>query len=178
VDKDGAAVIRGTILSVGRNVEAYDKLGPWVFGSAVVTVRHPNKIGYWDRMVNLDAEVNFTETVDIGTDLSLPVPLRYPATGVNIVMDHEGKRFEQGEDFNVNSAGQLEWVPGFEPAASSRISAHYLTHPCWLVWEHPHAFREASIKFKKGTNELVTPLGDPQPLPIHALMRLEYLVET
>ena len=53
---------------------------------------------------------------------------------------------------------------------------HYLMHPTWLVVEYPHMIRTTPIKFK--TTSPTTPQGDPNALPVQAMLRYEFLVES
>ena len=175
VDDNNAAVVRGVVTAITREVEDYDRLGPWVFGSAMVTTRHENKLGHYDKLISLDSELNYTEIITIGDTPTDDLPTRYKATVVNFLMDADGKRFVEGEEFELSPEGQIRWLTGQNPPAETRLSVHYLMHPTWLIWEHPHAFRETLEKFKKATT--VAPAGDPQALPVQALMRLEFLIE-
>jgi hypothetical protein len=176
--KDGAAVIRGVIQRVTQVQDFYDVLGNWVRGTMQVTVRPENKLGYYDRLVNLDSEVPYSELVVQGFDKNGNVisstsalPLRYLATGVNAIFT-DAKRFEQNEDFMLED-GKIKWILGKEPLAGTRLSVHYLTHPTWLVIDHPHVLRE--IQRRRKVKPRLTPLGNPTPLPIQASVRLEFL---
>lgn len=177
LEDDGAAVIRGIIQRVSQAQDFYDMVGNWVRGTMQVTVRPENKIGYYDRLVNLDAEVPFSEVVTAGQDRygnvtsASSLRLRYRATGVNAVFT-EVKRFEQGEDFELDE-GVVQWISGREPLPGTRLSVHYLTHPTWLVIDHPHVLRETQQRRK--IREKVSPLGSPVALPIQASVRLEFL---
>lgn len=170
--KNKAAVIRGVIQRVTQAQDFYDVLGNWVRGTMQVTVRPENKIGYYDRLVNIDSEVPYSQIVIALTDPTLLVPLRYLATGVNTMIDPTGRRYEQGEDFTVKD-GQICWYPGKAPVVGTRLSVHYLTHPTWLVVDHPHVLREIARRRKQVPR--ITPLGNPTPLPIQASVRLEFL---
>lgn len=170
--KDGAAVIRGVIQRVTQAQDFYDVLGNWVRGTMQVTVRPENKIGYYDRLVNLDSEVPYSQIIVTLADPFVLVPLRYLATGVNAMFDATGLRYEQGEDFTVKD-GQICWFSGKAPVVGTRLSVHYLCHPTWLVIDHPHVLREVQRRRKQ--NPRVSPLGNPTPLPIQASVRLEFL---
>ena len=155
--------------------DLYDVLGHWVRGTMQVTVRPENKIGYYDRLVNLDSEIPYSQVVSVGADNTADLALRYLATGVNFIQssDADGAvRYEQGDDFSIVE-GKIRWITGRAPAALARLTVHYLMHPTWLVVDHPHVLREAARR-RKIPNR-ISPLGNPTPLPIQAAVRLEFL---
>lgn len=170
VDKDGAAVVRGVMTGLSTQPNAYDQLGQWTWGTSQVTVRAPNRLGYYDRLVMLDSEAVFAEKILAG-DPTTPLALRYPATGVNLLASL-ARRYTVA-DFEV-VGGEVRWLLGRAPATGTQLTAHYLMHPTWLVIEHPHSMRTTALKRK--ILEPVTPRGDPTFLPVQALVRLEFLV--
>lgn len=175
--EDGAAVITGVIQRVTHAQDFYDILGNWVRGTMLVTVRPENKIGYYDRLVNLDSEVATSQIVLAG-DPTADLELRYPATVVNTIVSDDasgGVRYEQGTEF-VTVAGKIRWYAALAPAAGTRLSVHYLMHPTWLVVDHPHVLRE--IKRRRDGKPKKTPGGNPTALPLQAAVRLEFLPRT
>lgn len=173
IAKDGASVIRGFIQRVTQAQDFYDVLGNWVRGTMMVTVRPENKIGYYDRLVNLDSEMCYSEVITYDPASGL-VPTRYPVTGVNAIISDQDIRYEEDEDFVV-TGGVISFLPGSAPAVSVRLSVHYLMHPTWLVIDHPHVLRESQRRKKVTTQS--TPIGNPTPLPIQGAVRLEFLPE-
>jgi len=169
--RDGAAVIRGVIQRVTQAQDFYDVLGNWVRGTMAVTVRPENKIGYYDRLVNFDSEVPYSELVEQGSDTTVAIRLRYLATDVTTVRS-ESTRYEQGNDFCVEK-GRIKWKPGKAPSVGTRLSVHYLMHPTWLVIDHPHVLR--GIQRRRKIKVKTTPIGTPVQLPIQASVRLEFL---
>lgn len=172
--RDGAAVITGVIQRVTQMQDFYDVLGNWVRGTMVVTVRQENKIGYYDRLVNLDSEVVYSQIAVAGSPTA-DLELRYPATSVNAIFSDDASgavRYEQSEDF-VTVAGKIRWHAARAPAAGTRLSVHYSMHPTWLVVDHPHVLRE--VKRRRDRKPKKTPGGNPTPLPIQAAVRLEFL---
>jgi len=168
-----AVIIRGVVTSVARNVEAYDRIGAWMFGSALCTVRHQNKINYYDRLIFLDSLVAHSQIVDVA-DPSKPFRAHYPIAEVNLLLDAAGKRYTSGSDFCLNEDGAIEFFPA-KAGPVGRYAVHYHYHPVWLVKEQAHLVRESLLKFKKSPNQLVSPRGDPQHLPIQAMIQLDYL---
>ncbi|MDP6971525.1 MAG: hypothetical protein QF921_08450, partial [Pseudomonadales bacterium] len=179
--KNGGVVIRGVMASATRERDAHagrawDQIGNWVRGDMRVTVRPENKIGYYDRLVNLDSEVIYTEIVTMPTLASTStdrptIKLRYPAISVTTVQDTSGI-YEVDGAFDLYK-GDLRWHRAVAPAAETRLAVHYTCHPAWLIMEHPHTIRETT-RLRKTKNPK-TPFGDPQPLPIQAVVRLEFL---
>lgn len=166
---DGAALIKGVIARAKEEADLYDRLGHWMWGSMLVTVRPENKIGYYDRLVSLDSEIVFFETITVEADAPT-VPTRYRATAVNLIRS-EDTIYRLGSDF-VLSAGIITWLPGRSPSAETILSVHYLTMPTWRVVDHPHGVREIGRRRKK---RRVSPLGDPTQLPIEGRVQLEFL---
>lgn len=164
------AVIRGVIQRVTRAQELYDVLGNWVRGSMMVSVRGENRLGYYDRLVNLDSMIVFSEVVTVGAAQALP--LRYTPIEVNNIQDVSGTRYEQGVDFTTTD-GAVVWNTGAGPVEGTRVGVHYLTHPVWVVMNHPHVLREIQTRPFGVTRE--TPTGNTTVLPIQASVRLEFL---
>lgn len=172
VATDGAAVIRGIIDHGAAQPDAFDKLGDWNRGAMFVTVRAENVIGYFDRLVNLDSVIATTEVRVMPADGSLIFPLRYPVVSFNAAFSvtlgsATPDRFYTGLDFELTSTGQVSWYAGRAPAPGTRISWHYLSHPAWIVSEHPHVARETPNR-KKTKSE-------PKMLPLRAEVKLEYV---
>jgi hypothetical protein len=189
-----SAVIRGLMQRIATDQTSVNRVGPWMFGVAHVTVRPENIIGFMDRLVQLDALVNFSESVEFvhdGND-SIPqvLPLRYYAVGVNAVHavnpanPSQVIRYEEQQDFEIGGAncvirsnesetGAVVWYPGKAPVSGTKLSIHYSMHPTWVVMEHPHNTRIVTT-FLREPNP-TTPFGSPALNPIQAMLKLEYL---
>lgn len=185
---NGGAVIRTLFTRSTHITDPYDLLGTWVRGSMFVTVRPENKIGYYDRLVNLDAEICYSETIDIDLakdpNLVDPIKLRYRATCVN-TLETTTNRYLQDVDFELTADGDIQWTSGTIPTPNTgvdpdntvlRLTAHYLMHPTWLIVEYPHVFRETPDRNK--VKNKTTPFGTPTAHPLQALARLEFLPKT
>lgn len=172
IDRDQAMVIRGIVTSVSTRPTPWDRLSNWVPGSLQVTVRAPNTLGIFDRLVALDSQVVYAETV--AADGSTVLPLRYPVCGVNLIRSTT-RVYQADADYRVSDQGTVEWFDASKPAQGTRLSAHYLCHPTWVVMEHPHVMRLSQVQQKVAHPK--TPLGDPKYLPIQAVIRLEFLPE-
>lgn len=179
-----AAVIRTLFTRSSTITDPYDVLGTWVRGSMFATVRPENKIGYFDRLVNLDAEVCYSETVEVDLtadpNFDQPLPLRYRAVRVN-TLETVADRYLQDRHFQLTEDGSIYWL-GATPAPTNtarnviRLTAHYTMHPAWLIVEYPHVLREAPTRRK--IKDPTTPFGTPTALPLQALARLEFLPKT
>lgn len=170
IDRGDLALVRGYISGIRNRPDAFTfPPGLWQDGTSMVTVRAANKLGYFDRLIDLDGEIVHSEILDSTGEGELA--LRYPCTGMNLISSLT-TRYSPDEDFTVEQ-GKVQWVTGRAPAAGTRLVAHYLTYPHWVVIEHPHATRMTLSKYKRKTT--ITPQGDPVQLPVQALIRLEWL---
>lgn len=165
----GGMVIRGIVTAIANQPDPLDVMSNWVRGSSNLTVRYENKLGYYDKVTALNAEIAFSEVVT--TDGTEILPTRYPAVGVNYLRSVDTV-YRIGVEYEINK-GVVTWRTGYVPSTDTRVGIHYLCHPTWLVVEHPHAARVTPVKFK--TPSPKTPTGDPEKLPVQALIRYEFL---
>lgn len=175
---DGGAVIRGLFTRSTQDQNPYDLIGNWVRGSMFVTVRPENRVGHFDRLINLDSTMVYYEVVEMPAT-GLVLGLRYRALCVATIQTTTD-RYEQDIDFVVNDSGQIVWHSASAPVAGTRLAVHYEMHPTWLVVEHPHVIRESPGR--KGTCSPEArkdyPRGRPQALPIQVMVQLEFLAGT
>jgi hypothetical protein len=168
---NNAMVIRGIITGISASQDPVDKLGNWVSGTMMLTVRHQNKLGYYDKIIALDSEIAYSEVIEAdGTNY---LSARYLMTGINQLRS-ESTIYTADADYRLLGSGRIEWLIT-APTSGTRLAIHYLCNPTWLVIEHPHIIRTTSRKFK--TTAPKTPQGDPRSLPIQALMRYDFLPE-
>lgn len=171
IDQGDVGVIRGVITQARLEVEMFRNTGRWDAAEMMVTVRPENHIGYYDRLINLDSTVPRSEQVTAladGADLSL----KYRVVAINLLRSLTTV-YEPGVDFELQK-GRIHWYSGKAPAVGTRLVAHYLYHPVWLVVDFPHAIRTTAIKFK--TKNPTTPRGDPIALPIQGRVQLDFRV--
>lgn len=183
LDDSNAMVIRGIISNVMNQYDHIDRLTNWQSGKLSLTVRHQNKLALYDRIVVLNPEIVYSQVVVAdGTDLidigDEEHQVRYPVTGVNHISGHlagadDPVAYEHGADYVANDLGQIEWLSA--PDSGTRLALHYHCHPTFVVTEHPHVLRSTLKKFKVSPSDLKTPLGDPMPLPIQAVVQYEFL---
>lgn len=176
--QENAGLIRGIMTQFQAETDPYTEVGNWQRGDVQCTVRYQNKLGYYDRLINLDSEIVYAEVLESGKDrrgvavsAAAPLDTRYLVNRVNLVRSVDAV-FQLGLDYEL-AAGRIAWRPGRAPAQGTRLSLHYLTHPVWLVVQHPHAIRTTAKLLKKAAP--ITPQGDPTPLPIQAHVRLEFV---
>lgn len=170
---DNAAVIRGIMTGITNKRQPYDQVLPRLEGVMNLTVRHENKLGYYDRLVNLDSTVIYSQVLDY--DGGVSTTLRYPARYINLLRSTTQTFTELSSenltgDFQLVN-GVIQWESGKNPASGERLAVHYLTHPTWRVIEHPHAMRTTPVKYKT-----TSAVGDAKPLPVQAVCQLEFML--
>jgi hypothetical protein len=171
LEQTSAYVIRGIMTSVNNNPDNLNVVGNWVGGTSNLTVRAENKVGYYDKITVLDAQIVFAEMLE--ADGTLALASRYPLTGINYLRS-ESTVYEIGTDYYIEK-GQLLWYSGKQPASGTRVAAHYLCYPTYLISDHPHVARVTSIKYKTASPK--TPTGEPKDLPVQALIKYDFLPE-
>jgi len=165
---DNSVPIRGVISGLTNKNIPYDTAARRVEGMASLTVRPENKLGYYDRIVNLDATIVYSQLLEAG-DPSVPLESRYLIREMNLIRDLT-KVYVLNTDFTI-VAGKIVWdTAASYPASGTQLALHYLTHPAWRIVEHPHAIRLTSVKYK--TDSVA---GDPTDLPIQAAIRYEFI---
>jgi hypothetical protein len=163
-------VIRGVMSGLMTKTEPYDKLGNWASGASQVTVRYENKLGYYDRLTNLDSLIVFAETVVIGKDRQADIKPRYPIVETNLIRSITTEYTETELDV---VDGVIVWKPNLAPPTGTKLVLHYNCHPTWLVIEYPHSIRSTFVAKKLKTPP--TPVGAFTELPLQALVRYEFL---
>jgi hypothetical protein len=169
VADNDASVIMGIMSALMNKESPYEAARRRVEGTCNLTVRPENKLGYWDRIVNLDALIVYSQIAE--TDGSSTLPLTYPPAQVNLLRS-DSQVYEQGDSIDPKDftlvAGDVTWTT--PPGEGLRVAIHYLCHPTWRVIEHPHTSRVTPVKYKT-----TSPVGDQTPLPVQALVRYEFL---
>jgi hypothetical protein len=164
-----SAVVRALMTAYTAQYAPRDKVSPREQGTVNVTMRAENKMGYYDRIVNLDSAIIYSQILDSTGDR---LPAKYWIREINLLRSIN-RIYTVDTDFTIVD-GQIQWVAGHAPATHTRLVCHYLTHPVWRVMEHPHATRYTVIKRK--VRKPVTPRGDEKELPVQAVARLEFLL--
>lgn len=167
----GAMVIRGIITNVVNDPNALDKIGNWVAGTSQLTVRNLNKLGYYDRVTALDADIVYAE--NLVADGSATTVARYRMTGINYLRS-VSTVYVADTDYELSATGQVTWL-STPPVEGTRLVIHYHCHPVWVVMTHPHTARVTSNVFKIPLASRKAPTGNPRDLPTQALVRYEFL---
>lgn len=170
VNQPDAVVVRGIMTNFTSKLDPIDKLGHWGEGGTSVTVRFQNKIGYYDKLTNLDSTIAYSEVVTIDAASQATLVPRYPIAEVNQVRSLTTVYDE--DDFDV-VVGSIVWKPGMAPALDTVVSLHYNCHPVWLVMTHPHAIRSTNVA--KKLKVPATPAGTFQKMPIQAVVQYAFL---
>ena len=170
---DDAGVIEGLLTGISTENEAYGELGKRLMGMSMLTVRSQNKLGYHDKIVNLDSLIVFSQVLDPITNLDVPTETRYPIHQINVLRT-QTKTFSAPGDFDLTD-GKIVWNTSSSnlPGSTEPLGVHYLCHPTWLVVEHPHATRMTPVTSKVPKPQ--TPAGDYIDLPIQATIQYEFL---
>jgi len=163
-----ATVIRGIMTGITGDKQPWDPVGPRLEGMASCTVRAENKLGYYDRLTNLDAVIVYCQLIETAS----PLVLKYPAASINLLRSKD-TIYVEGTDFTMDT-GDVVWVTGHVPASGTLLVAHYLTHPTWRVINHPHMLRVTPVKKKQA--KPLTPQGEPTDMPINAVVKYEWLL--
>lgn len=163
-----ASVILGIVSGIYSKDNPYDAVTKRLEGKIQVTVRPENRIGFYDRLANLDATITYAQIAK--ADGTVYLPTRYPVIDVNLLRD-VSTVYTKGTDFTLN-AGQIQFATA--PTEDTVFSVHYLTYPHWRVMEHPHATRITLRKYK--ADKTTVPTGDPVDLPLQAVCQYEWLL--
>lgn len=173
-------LIRGLVQRIAGHDERGTPLGPWLTGELSCTVRHENKLGFYDKITMLDAQMPNNEVIYAQGDPATldgtiygTASLKYRACAVNQIYT-VSRKLEVGVDYQVTASGRVHWLSA--DVLGQRVSVHYQMHPVYLVVDRPHALRASSV-YRKLTRPLTSPTGDPQPLPIQAQLMLELLYD-
>lgn len=171
LEKANAVVVRGLMTGISTSPDIFAALGKWALGSAQLTMRPRNRVGYYDRVVQLDVIEPFSEVIE---DAGVATPkTRYPVHSVNFLASLT-QEFTN-DDLILYDDGTLGWKPTKQPPSGTRITISYMHHPVWVVIEYVNANRTSLAKFRRPAAEVQTPQGDTQHLPLRVVVRREYL---
>lgn len=170
LEKANGVVIRGLMTSVAVQPDMFQALGANAMGSAMLTVRPANRVGYYDRIIAIDEVMPHSEVVVVD---GATLKTRYPVRWLNACFSTT--KGYADEDIALFEDGTLGWRTGKKPANGTRVAVHYMKHPQWIVMEYANLVRTSLIKFRRATSQ--TPDGDILDLPIKTLVRLEHLVD-
>jgi hypothetical protein len=162
------AVVKAIMSAFVAEHTPYDQVTARIEGTANVTVRGENKLGYYDRIVNLDSTIAYAQILE--SDGAAVLESKYWVRDVNLLRS-VNRVYAKDTDFEIIDA-RIQWVT--PPAPGTRLVLHYLTHPVWRIISHPHSIRASLLKFKTASPS--QPLGDPIALPVQGVAQLEFLI--
>jgi len=171
VVNDNAAIVHGIMTSLGNSKKPWEQTGPRLEGTANVTLRAENKIGFYDRITVLDALIVYSQLLKAGLPTQ-PLVTRYPIVSVNLLRS-KSTVYAEGVDYDL-VVGDIVWKTGKAPVKDTPIVCHFLCHPTYRVMEHPHSTRLTLTKFK--IKQPLTPQGEPEDLPVQGLLKYEFLL--
>lgn len=170
----------------GNSMEkTFEAHGVWEVGSAVVTLptEYPDgtqaDFNTYDRLELPDFTVRLWQHKMYEPRPEGIQSLRYPIERVEYassITDNVQKFYEVGVDFNINSDGDIVWVPGKEPAyrhdleKGEVIGWAYFSKPTYVVMQ---TLRELRI-----TQEMVNGVKTAKRLPQQVLVKRDFLVGT
>jgi hypothetical protein len=164
-----AVGIRGFISGLANQPSLWEAVGEWGFGTATLTVRPMNRLGYYDRIVQLDSLVAYTEFVTVAGEA---LKTKYPVHEINFLASVDARYGDA--DIALSDDGVLSWRTGKSPPSGTRLSIHYHCHPVWVVVEHMNTVRQSLVATRLANPQ--TPDGDILDLPMRVFLKREHLV--
>lgn len=180
--------LRAIVTGARKTDERFSQVGGSEYpqGQIGLTLLPEHLPAPFDRFTLLDSEIVYRQTLTRSSTGDTDTP-RYPivqrthdlATGPQtfgvrycmtadpsgVVTPSTGRR-EEGQHFNITSAGEVEWTAD-APEAGARYSLEYYAHPAYIVQGTPHSIRDSYINFKSSEPYHVA-------LPVYAEAALEY----
>jgi hypothetical protein len=159
--------IQGAMTSFSENVK-YNQTGEVAMGTAYLTVLPENKLGFYDRVTNLDSRIRHSEVLTKGT--SEKDSLRFQPTDILYCRSIK-EEYIAGKDFKFDpNSFEIEWLEGgLRPNTGDRYSLGYEMPPRWIVIDIINVLRDTQVKAKH-------PGITFTELPVRALVRLEYFI--
>ncbi len=172
MDATNSFMIRGIMTGLSTSESRTDRIGTWVRGGTYVTTVWDNKLGFRDRLIQLDAQMPYSEVVKAPAPPDTLLKTRYIISGGVFLCRSIKDQYRPQRDFIVD-AGRLRFLEGRAPPAGTRLSMHYLTFPTWLVEDFSHRERTQNLLLQ--TKSPTSPEGNLQRLPLQARVSLEFL---
>ena len=157
------------IMTSFANESKWNQTGEYLQGTSYFTCMPENKLGFWDRITNINSKIRYSEVVERG---------RYNASNSDKLkfkpIQTIGLRtittvYKANIDFKLNEADStIEWgLGGLEPVVGEQYSVEYILHPKWIVIDLVNVLRDTQVKYKK-------PGVQFQEMPVRAMVRLEF----
>jgi hypothetical protein len=178
-----AVQIHGLVTSLSKQPQVYERMGEWVFGTAMLTTQRENRIAFRDRFEAVDAIMPWSQIIRADGTATLRTGvggrdergLRFRPVTLTLIRSL-ATVFRQGADYTLSDDGSVAWL-GVAPALGTVLTAHYEFHPIWEVVEHVHVVRDAYVAFGRGPDVRADKAQQHQRMPIQAMMRLVFLLD-
>lgn len=172
-------MIQVLMTSLAKDVQTFERFGEWVLGTARVSAQAANRMSYRDRLVMVDAVMDFNQLLRAdGTSLVSVVPragmtgLRYPALSV-MLLRSASTVYQTDVDFRCNPNGTITWLRN-KPDKDTILTIRYEAHPAYLVIGFLSAIRSTMVRQKRGLDKA----KQYAPLPLSYLVKLEHLLDS
>lgn len=183
ISDDGDAVgISVLCTSATLDPQIYERFGEWAFGTIKMSTQQENRLGYRDRLVMRDSEMVWGQLIEFDGAATIPITggrsnagLRYPAVRTILLARVEGTtriNYREGVDYTIASDGSLAW--SVTPPAATTLFISYVINPVFRILDHVFAFRDSPVALK---TKALTLAEQHRKLPVHAMARLDFLVD-
>jgi hypothetical protein len=174
-----ALLIYVLMTSFTQDTQIFEKFGEWVFGTSRASTQPQNRLGYKDRLVNVDSEMVWAQHIEYDGSSEIVVTgeekesgLRYPFLSVHQLRSISTV-YRQGTDFAVTDDGTIEWLAiGSSPDADTLLSIHGTVHPTWIVIDHANIFRDTHLE---GVSSAIS-AQKHKKLPMQVACKLDFLI--
>lgn len=163
--------------------QIYEKFGEWSFGTIKASTQAPNRIAYRDRLVMRDSYMVWGQLIEFNGSSKIEVTgktsnagLRYPAVETILLCSVSGgirTNYKENIHYQIASDGGLQWIVT-PPDANTLLFLSYIINPVFRVLDHVYAFRDTLVAKKTGA---LTKAEQHKKLPVHAMCRLDFLIE-
>lgn len=169
----------------GNSIEkTFEAHGVWEVGTAVVTLptEYADASGQadfntYDKLTIPDFTVRMWEMKEYEPREGGKQRLRYPIKKVEFassIRNGVQRFFEPGVDFNIDSDGNIEWVPGKEPHYDS--STEHGEVIIWSFFANPVYVVVQSLRELRITQELVGGQKVAKRLPQQVLVKRDFMI--
>jgi hypothetical protein len=168
----------------GNSIEkTFEAHGVWEVGTAVVTFptedAEGNQVDFntYDRLIMPDFTVRMWEMKEYEPRTGGTQELRYPIQKVEYassIRNGVQKFYTQGTDFNINTEGQIVWIPGQEPFYDA--SSDHGEVIIWSFYAHPVYVVVQSLRELRITQEFVNGQKVARRLPQQVLVRRDFMI--
>jgi hypothetical protein len=153
-------------LSVSENYYAF---GRQDLGKATITALPEFKMSFWDRISLLDSRMRYTELVLRQVGGLIDRPKYRPLEVEHLVWvdprTNTARTFAEGDDFLINSDGELRWLSTTRPDAGTPYAISYFHRPQYIVLDMLHHVRDV-----RDPDDVV------REYPVQALAQLDFNV--